>query len=240
MSQSLHLTRPCVRKNAGGEAGFTLMEVMVALVVLTIGLMSIAVLMATVYKQAVRSRYASLAAMLASEKLEDLCSFGQNDMRAHLAGGTLTSNPTTAATVDAPVSASWNTTSYVTVTYYDTVTLSNTGGAAGGSTTGAMNESFEILDSSTPPKTYYVTQTFTPDGILHWYSTTPFTGVDGLPHYYPSYPSTTAPTGETYLRTWQIQSNTPVAGLTTITVLVSLIDTTMNPPVSFQMSTVRP
>jgi len=41
------LLRP---KNADVEAGFTLMEVMVALVILTIGMMSIALLMANVYK----------------------------------------------------------------------------------------------------------------------------------------------------------------------------------------------
>jgi len=235
MSQSQQRTRARAGKNAGGEAGFTLMEVMVALVVLTIGLMSIALLMATVYKQAVRSRYASVASMLASEKLEDLSSFGASDPRAHLAGGVLTS---AIGSVGAPVSASWNS-STVTVDYYDTVTISNTGTAAcgtsvtgsGGAAIGAMNETFEVLSGSTAE---YVSQCFTADGLLHWYS-----GGSG-PYYYPSQLSTTAPTGETYLRTWQIQSNTPVSSLTTITVLVSLIDTTMNPPVSFQMSTVRP
>jgi len=48
-------------------AGFSLMEVMIALVVLTIGLMSIALLMTNVYKSTVRSRYMSLAATFASE-----------------------------------------------------------------------------------------------------------------------------------------------------------------------------
>jgi len=233
MSQSPQLTRTRVRKNTGGEAGFTLIEVMVALVVLTIGLMSIALLMATVYKQAVRSRYASVAAMLASEKLEDLSSFGLSDPRAHLAGGVLTGS---ISSVGAPVSASWNS-STVTVDYYDTVTISTTGTAACGSSVsgsgtaiGAMNETFEVLSGST---TEYISQCFTADGLLHWYS-------GGAAPYYPSQASTTAPTGETFLRTWQIQSNTPVTGLTTITVLVSLIDVTMNPPVSFQVSTVRP
>ena len=63
------LLRP---RGAEPDAGFTLMEVMVALVVLTIGLISIAFLMADVYKGSIRSRYMSLAATFASEKLEDL------------------------------------------------------------------------------------------------------------------------------------------------------------------------
>lgn len=59
---------------------------MVAIGVLTVGLMSIAALMANVYKNTVRSRYMSSAARLASEKLEDLTSYGLSDPRAHLAG----------------------------------------------------------------------------------------------------------------------------------------------------------
>ena len=209
-------------RNADLEVGFTLMEVLVALTVLTIGLMAIALLMANVYKNTVRSRYMALASMLASEKLEDLSSYALSDPRAHLAGGVLTSS---LASVQAPSGATWNS-STVTVDYYDTVTFN----AKVGSTSGGMNETYEVLNGATVK---YVTQSFTPDGLLHWDS------VDGPP-YYPSSLSTTLPTGETYLRTWQIQANTPSAGLTTITVLVSMIDQTIYPPVTFQMSTVRP
>jgi prepilin-type N-terminal cleavage/methylation domain-containing protein len=216
--------------NSHGNAGFTLMEVMVAITILTVGLLSVALMMANVYKTSVRSRYMSLASLLASEKLEDLCSYGLGDPRAHLTGGLLTSDPTQ---VLAPVSAPWNS-SQVTVVYYDTVTFNNNGGT---SSVGAMNESFEILNQS--GTTYYVTQSFTADGLLHWYSAGSFVGIDGNPHYYPSNPTTTAPTGETFLRTWQIQQNTP-AGLTTITVEVALIDSSFSPPVTFQMTTVRP
>jgi prepilin-type N-terminal cleavage/methylation domain-containing protein len=198
------------------QAGFTLMEVMVALTILTIGLMSIAVLMANVYKGTVRSRYMALASMLASEKLEDLSSFALSDPRAHLAGGSLTTNL-------GPISATWNAAT-LSVDYYDTVTFDNS--------TGGMNETFEIL-AANGTTTDFVTQTFTADGKLHWDST------DGPP-YYPSAPSTTAPTGVTFNRKWQIQSNTPATGLTTITVLVTLMDSTFSPPVTFQMSTVRP
>jgi prepilin-type N-terminal cleavage/methylation domain-containing protein len=197
--------------NADVPAGFSLMEVMIALVVLTIGLMSIALLMTNVYKSTVRSRYMSLAATFASEKLEDLNSYGLNDPRAHLAGGSLTSNLV-------PQTEPWNS-SNVLVNFYDTVTLNNS--------TGAMNETYEILNGGTVE---YVTQSFTADGIWHWDST------DG----FPSVPTTTAPTGITFTRRWVIEANTPVTGLTRITVLVTLDDDTVQPPVTFQMSTVRP
>jgi len=219
------LPRP---KKAEVEAGFTLLEVMVALMVLTVGLMSIALLMANVYKQTVRSRYASLASMMATEKMEDLLSYGQSDPRAHLAGGTLTTSISTATLSDTPVNASWNG-GTVTVDYYDTVTLNN----SSSTTTPAMQETLEILTTTTPATVEYVTQSFYANGILQWDSATG-------PPYYPSAPTTTAPSGETFLRTWQIQSNTPATNLTTITVLVALIDSTMNPPVSTQISAVRP
>jgi len=203
-------------------AGFSLMEVMIALVVLTIGLMSIALLMTNVYKSTVRSRYMSLAATFASEKLEDLNSYSLSDPRAHLAGGSIAWSlnatgqivPTNVGPVSATVSG--NTFS---VDYYDTVTLNNS--------TGAMNETYEILSGATVK---YVTQSFTADGIWHWDST------DG----YPSVPTTTVPTGITFNRQWQIEANTPVTGLTRITVLVLLMDNTVQPPVTFQMTTVRP
>jgi len=211
-----------------------MMEVLVALVILTIGMMSIALLMASVYKTTVRSRYLSMAATLASEKLEDLNSYSPTDPRAHLAGGSLSAPP--AGNLSAQ-SAPWNG-GNVSVDYYDTVTLNN----SSNSTTGAMNETFEILapDGTT---TQYVTQTFTADGLLHWDSTTSdYTSSPVV--YYPSKPTTTPPTGVTFNRQWVIQNNTPVAGLNTITVLVTLMDKSITPPgtppITFQMSTVRP
>jgi prepilin-type N-terminal cleavage/methylation domain-containing protein len=205
MFQSLRL------KNANVEDGFTLMEVMVALVILTVGLMSGALLMANVYKNTVRSRYMSTAATLASEKLENLSRFANSDPRGSLAGGSLTSDV-------GPVSATWNSTT-VSVDYYDSVTLDNTNGA--------MNQTYEILNGTTVK---YVTQQFTADGLLHWNT------ANGLP----SAPSTTAPSGITFKRRWVIEQNTPVTGVQLVTVSVTLMDSTVQPPVTFQMSMVRP
>jgi prepilin-type N-terminal cleavage/methylation domain-containing protein len=198
-------------KSADEQAGFTLMEVMVALVVLTIGLMSMALLMTNVYKSTIRSRYMSLAATFASEKLEDLGSYSLSDPRAHLAGGSLASDL-------GPVSATVTGNTF-SVDYYDAVTLNNA--------TGAMNETYEILNGA---NVQYITQSFTADGLWHWDSTSG----------YPSTPTTTAPSGITFKRRWVIEANTPVTGVTRITVLVTLMDNTITPPVTFQMSAVRP
>jgi len=117
------------------------------------------------------------------------------------------------------VSQSWNS-GTVYVNYYDTVTLN--------SATGAMSETYEILNGATVK---YVTQSFTADGMWHWDTASG----------YPSSPSTTGPTvGETFDRRWIIEANTPSTGLYRITVLVTLMNDAITPPVTFQMSTVRP
>src|SRR6266478_5903918 len=54
------------------QRGFTLIETLAAILVLTIGLVGLAVLMSNMMTGGARSRYMSEAAMLASEKLEDL------------------------------------------------------------------------------------------------------------------------------------------------------------------------
>jgi len=208
MLKSLH------PKNANSENGFTLMEVMVAIVILTIGMLGAALLMANVYKNTVRSRYMATAAALANEKLEDLSRFGVGDPRASLAGGSLDpNNPQGAQTQP------WNGVTYL-VAYYDTVTLS--------SSTGAMSETRQILYNG---GTYFTTQQFTADGIWHWDTTTG----------YPSTPAQTfSSTGETYLRLWKIDADTPVTGNVLITVNVVLKNDAIQPPVSFEMSMVRP
>jgi hypothetical protein len=44
----------------------------------------------------------------------------------------------------------------------------------------------------------------------------------------------------TFDRRWVIEQDKPVAGVRRITVLVTLRDLTVQPPVTFQMSMVRP
>jgi type IV pilus assembly protein PilV len=61
------------------QRGFTLIETMVAILVLTIGLVGTAALMSQSVNMGSHARYMSTAALLASEKMEDLDRFPSND-----------------------------------------------------------------------------------------------------------------------------------------------------------------
>jgi prepilin-type N-terminal cleavage/methylation domain-containing protein len=194
--------------NVNKENGFTLIEVMVATGILVVGMMAAALLMATVYQQTVRSRYMSMAATLASEKLEDLNRFPSSDPHVCAVAGT----PAGSLTADAgPVNVTCNSVT-TPVNYYDTVTLNTNNGA--------MSETYETLNGST---TQYMTQAFSPNGIFQSVTS-----------------STTAPVGTTLKRRWTIEQDTPTLGVRMVTVRVTLLDNTIQPPVTFQMSMVRP
>jgi type IV pilus modification protein PilV len=68
------------------QSGFTMIETMVAILVMTIGLFSVAALMSSSLNSGAHSRYMSTASLLASEKLEDLSRLPNND--AALIAGT--------------------------------------------------------------------------------------------------------------------------------------------------------
>jgi type IV pilus modification protein PilV len=196
-----------VPKRTMAAGGFTLLEVMVALVILTVGLMGMALLMANMYKNTVRSRYMSMAAVLASEKLEELNSYSHTDPHVCDANGTAGS-----LTVDTPPAVA-ACASGIQVSYYDTVTLAN-------ASSGAVSETYYTWDGT---QYQYVTQDFQADGQYR------------LPE------SVSAPPpGATFGRRWVVQPNTPVTGVRMVTVLVTLLDQTVQPPVTFQMSMVRP
>jgi prepilin-type N-terminal cleavage/methylation domain-containing protein len=74
MSQSL---RKAVK--ASRQRGFTLIETMVSILILTIGLVGTAALMSNSVNMGAHARYVSTAALLASEKMEDLDRFPDND-----------------------------------------------------------------------------------------------------------------------------------------------------------------
>lgn len=104
----------------------------------------------------------------------------------------------------------------VTIPYYDEVYFSPS--------QGAVEETVQGVDSNGNPT--YITTSFTPGGQI----TT-------------SSPSSTPPssTGQiAFERRWLIEANTPVNGVRRITVLVTLLNQMVQPPVTFQMSTVRP
>jgi prepilin-type N-terminal cleavage/methylation domain-containing protein len=74
ISQSL---RKAVK--ASRQRGFTLIETMVSILILTIGLVGTAALMSNSVNMGAHARYVSTAALLASEKMEDLDRFPDND-----------------------------------------------------------------------------------------------------------------------------------------------------------------
>lgn len=79
------------RRKRTSNSGFSLIEVMVAIVVLTIGLVGTAALMSTTVSTTAKSHLMSTAALLASEKLEDLGRFGKKDPQVQT-GGSLTAD----------------------------------------------------------------------------------------------------------------------------------------------------
>jgi len=251
------LQRPSPRQTIAPH-GFTLVEVLVSISILAVGLMSAALLMSITFKNSVRSRYAAEAAQLASEKLEDLNRFpvlttagvtspspsvfvptGANycgltgiscvgSIAAALVctAGTCTPNAAAAPLVITAGQAGAGGTQAAaadTVNYSDSVFISATNSSGGGGTVanGSLQETYQTAAGASPQ---YATLTFNPNGATPAITT-----------------STTAPTtGETFDRRWMIEQDQPVAGVRRVTVLVTLMDQTVQPPVTFQMSMVRP
>jgi prepilin-type N-terminal cleavage/methylation domain-containing protein len=176
------------------ERGFTLIEMMVSILILTIGLVGTAALMSSSVNMGAHARYVSTAALLASEKMEDLDRYPDGDANIQ-PGGSL------AASIQG---------------YSDSVQISTANGnineitTTGGSTT---------LYTQKPDGTVGITQG----------ATLPAASPDML----------------TFTRRWLITPN-PVVGANTITnavqitVLVTLSNQALNPPVSFQTSLVHP
>jgi len=104
------------------QLGFTLIETIVAISVLTVGLVAMATLMAEMSKNTSRSRYMSTASILASEKLEDLNKYPPSDPEVRVTAGT-------AGSLTADLSNAG-------VNYYDDVSLSATGGGITETTSG--------------------------------------------------------------------------------------------------------
>jgi prepilin-type N-terminal cleavage/methylation domain-containing protein len=177
------------RRKSAPNAGFTLLEVMVAILVLTIGLVGTAALMSTTVNSTARSHLMSTAALLASEKLEDLSRFNVNDPPV-APGGSLTGN---------------------TTNYFDNVQISVDNGS--------------------------INETTTTNGTSTSYVQTPTSGMVVTPNA--GLPAATSDT-VTFNRRWFIATDTPTTGVRTVTVLVTAVGQAIRPPVTFQMSMVRP
>ncbi|MGD0907260.1 MAG: prepilin-type N-terminal cleavage/methylation domain-containing protein [Candidatus Acidiferrales bacterium] len=190
-------SKECNKKRR--SRGFTLVEVLVATVILIIGLVAGAAVIGSTLGNTARSGYMTQAATLATEKLEDLNRYPPSD-----------------ANVTVPNGTSVGSLAADTAGYYDEVYYSPA--------EGALVETSTSLDASN--NTQYQTTTYTPDG-----------------HMSPASTSSTAPNTAgsiAFDRRWIIEQDQPVVGVRRVTVLVTLMNQSVQPPVTFQMSMVRP
>jgi len=202
------------------DQGFTLIECMIAIAVLTVGVCAMALLGGTMMSTGQHSKYMSVAATLASEKLEDLNRWNGNyDVAVCVPTGSTTVGSLTTdvlQTTTCPVGLQSG-----SVAYYDdvTLTLTNGNGDCPNPSTGCFAETVSSVNAG---NTQYTTTYHSPDGVI---GTAP--------------PSGTAPP-TTFHRRWVIEANQPVNGVRRVTVLVTLMDQTIHPGAVFQMSIVRP
>jgi len=202
------------------QGGFTLIEVMVSIFVLVIGVAGVAVLAGTSLSRARQSKYMALSSVLASEKLEDLNRWPKAALPVCVPSGSgsvgsLTSDVLQNNTCSGTVSGYMN--------YYDDISISMAGNAdCPNSTAGCFSETVAGYNTTTGT-TQYTTTYHSPDGRI----------IKGAA-------ASTAPSVMTFHRHWEIDADTPVTGVRRVTVLVTLLDQTVKPPVSFQMSIVRP
>jgi prepilin-type N-terminal cleavage/methylation domain-containing protein len=213
MSQS----RP--RKSSkSSNSGFTLIEVTLASFVLAIGLLSAGLLAGQMMVGSNRSKYMGVASTLASEKLEDLNRWDVDDPQICVPTGSSNAGSLTGdinQTTTCPQGASAN------ISYYDDV-YPNISDGASTCPDGSAGCFAETVKSVVSGSTTYSTTVHSPAGTVQTSS------------------STTAPTGISFHRRWVIEPNSPTNGVRRVTVLVTLLNTAVKPPVTFQMSIVRP
>jgi prepilin-type N-terminal cleavage/methylation domain-containing protein len=114
---------------SGRPAGFSLLEVLIAIAILVVGLSALAALVAKMSMGTDTSHQTSIATVLASEKLEDLSRYPASADQVTAGGSLATDTSVTTASGD--------------LDYFDDITLSNLGGevtesvasTSGGSTT---------------------------------------------------------------------------------------------------------
>jgi prepilin-type N-terminal cleavage/methylation domain-containing protein len=198
------------RRSRNNSRGFTLIEVLVSMLVLSVGLVSLSSLAAKTLFGTERSQFSGVAANLASEKLEDLNRWPSWDPNVYAPAGS------TVGSLTADTSGSVTSNGITeTVDYFDDVETSQANGAISETVNQQVGGVFE-----------YVTTAHNADG------TTTVTN------------NTAASTSDAnviaFHRRWIIEKDQPIAGVRRITVLVTLSNGYMNPPVHFQTSMVRP
>jgi len=196
------------------ERGFTLMEVMVSIAILTVGLLGMAALVCNTLVFGTTAKYMNMANVLASEKLDNLNKWPSSDPNV-AAGGALVGPPNCA----------------LGDTYCDQVTVSETSGANYVTQTQVVFD--PVTNTSTPVTTTIVhTSTGCVDTPVNCGVPNPNTGGSTFTRRWriTANPVITNSAGVP----------TTITGARRITVLVSLADSGPNRPATFQMSMVRP
>ena len=184
---------------------------MVALIVLAIGLASVAALLAATVAGTATTEYMVQAASLATEKLEDLNRFPAGDPNVAVTAG----NTAGSITADTSATVTSNATTE-NVNYYDEIFFSPT--------SGSVSETISGLDVNGNPQ--YTTTAQQPNGTISVSQTSSRAGLVNGAIY--------------FKRRWVIEANQPINGLRRITVYVLLENGSVKPGVNFQMSMVRP
>ena len=191
--------------------GFTLIEVLVAVIVFSVGLVTLGSLATMTLNGTAASRYRGMATTFASEKLEDLNRWPTWDPHVCVASGS------TVGSLTSDVQAASVTCNGITdtVDYYDDVAISDSAGAV-----------CETVSSLSGSNQVYTSTCHTPAGA----TTTSTSGT-----------SNSIDSGAiAFHRRWTIEMDQPITGVKRITVLVTLENGYMNPPISVQESMVRP
>jgi prepilin-type N-terminal cleavage/methylation domain-containing protein len=194
------------------NSGFALVETMIAIVILAVGLLGAAALLAQLTGNSSTSRYMSTEALLASEKLDDLNRLPDQDPAILVPAG----NSVGSLTADTTASVTAPDGTIQPVDYFDTIAIS--------SGNGSIVETVSSKDAG--GNTVFITTTHAPDGNITVTGPTPTQPVGA---------------GDTLLfnRRWIIEQNVP--GLPPesrrITVVVQLPAVTG--AVNFQTSMVR-
>ena len=190
--------------------GFTLVEVLVAVLVFGVGMVMLGSLATLSLNGTASSRYRGMATTFASEKLEDLNRWPTWDPHVCVSSGTvgsLSSDSQTASVTCNGISA--------TVDYYDDVAISNSSGQV-----------CETLSSPNGASQIYTSTCHTPAGATATTTSSTANAIDvGALSFH---------------RRWTIEANQPVTGVKRVTVLVTLQNGYVNPPITVQQSMVRP
>jgi prepilin-type N-terminal cleavage/methylation domain-containing protein len=204
--------------------GFTLIEVMIAIAILVISVSAMALLAAVMLTRGRQSKYMNVAATLASEKLDDLNRWSMNAQTICVQPGD-TAEGSLTTLVNKNISCAGEPAN--NINYYDEVSIDFVDPVGcGSSSNGCFAETVTSVGSG--GTTYYTTY-HSPNGTI---PTNPNGSSNPIA-------STTSPGTMNFQRTWLIEANTPVQGTRRITVLVTLTDQSVKPPVNFQMSIVR-